>query len=998
MKKALSPKNVSFFFVASDSLVKNIPIECKKGQRKMPPAEHNIYGSYISKEDKLYPILMDGKKCHMMLENKIRYSDTVIFHCRLDVSKEQFLTKLEALFNQPTEGSLIIFTGDGSKETGNWIIENAKSSKNAPDEIRFEDVTRIWKKRTSSQMHLLLIMDSNYSGHWIKKLQKIGEYTISIQASCRDNQKCFEDPKLGSYFIHNLFKVVMQKTSEHILDEIAGFQTPCFYGHFHDVYRIFGLKLKFDSWEDIRKALHQESHGNWPHILPPPKNSNSKLNLQHQAHSINWDKDLPHHTDPNGKKYEGSFDRHGKKEGFGVLYDKQFLVEYKGEFKNDKKNGNGSVYDHYGVKVFEGTFQNDVQIGFGQLYDQEGFKKIEGFCQDMKLIGEGFEFDRNENIVYRGTYKNDKRFGHGIEFYPNKVIKHEGNWGDGKLNGEVNDYTIDGSFLFQGTYRNGHRNGLGKMYHDNGLLKYEGPFFNGLFHGQGKVYSKLGDVIVEGQFIKGALDGPCTVFYVDGTEMWSGDFMNGKPIQMPAPKQTELKQYFNTVADLGNKPAVTNLGHKNSKEATRNNGFESRKSDAVKPKTSLTSRGRAQSVTKPNPAIKYGSKLPKLDSEMLLSKNEFIPPQPEPKKLEQDKQTNQKLPSSSRKNTGKVSDQFTKKTDAENSIQPQQNQNVIQINPTSEEHAYQENLFLAEELNLNDITAAIEEAIDKADEKERKIDKNHDFEHIYSQNAEFFEEVLSEKRLQSMQNLATHEPITALNVKVSPSEGFVKKRHPEVNKEDDLIRADLGKPPSLGMQNDSFGSPGSILKPQSTSFKSPPLKPIEDHLLSNLSKTSHGDSHNDNLRYGEFLRNNHQNDPDAKSDSKSGQSEPKSDRKSLQSVQKSDRKSSQPEPKKSKGAIQIPHVPIGNFQFAPLSYKDEYGITEENGLIEKIVKSKQTQHVRSKSVSTKMGVTRGSSRSSKTSAQTRQHIKQKSFVGTLTSHEGSVPEKVRFVI
>lgn len=54
-------------------------------------------------------------------------------------------------------------------------------------------------------MQLLLILDFNYSGKWVKTLIEEDNNTISIQASCKPSQKS-NTGEFGSFFTYNLLK------------------------------------------------------------------------------------------------------------------------------------------------------------------------------------------------------------------------------------------------------------------------------------------------------------------------------------------------------------------------------------------------------------------------------------------------------------------------------------------------------------------------------------------------------------------------------------------------------------------------------------------------------------------------------------------------------------------------------------------------------------------------------------------------------------------------
>jgi len=51
-----------------------------------------------------------------------------------------------------------------SQNNGNWLFDDQDRQKI----ISFPDILKIWRRKVKNQKHLLLIIDSDYSGHWCR--------------------------------------------------------------------------------------------------------------------------------------------------------------------------------------------------------------------------------------------------------------------------------------------------------------------------------------------------------------------------------------------------------------------------------------------------------------------------------------------------------------------------------------------------------------------------------------------------------------------------------------------------------------------------------------------------------------------------------------------------------------------------------------------------------------------------------------------------------------
>jgi hypothetical protein len=155
--------------------------------------------------------------------------------------------------------------------------------------------------------------------------------------------------------------------------------------------------------------------------------------------------------------YKGSWNKKGKKEGFGI-YINSTGDKYIGFFKNDLFNGKGCLINSNG-NYFEGNFLNGKINGKGKL----------------KLL--------KENYIYEGEFKEDKANGFGKENY-NNIKYYEGNFINGKKEGEGIFKWNDGS-IYKGNFLNGNINGKGFFEWKDGR-KYNGEFLNGKIEGKGE--------------------------------------------------------------------------------------------------------------------------------------------------------------------------------------------------------------------------------------------------------------------------------------------------------------------------------------------------------------------------------------------------------------------------------------------------------------------------------------------------------------------------------
>ena len=115
--------------------------------------------------------------------------------------------------------------------------------------------------------------------------------------------------------------------------------------------------------------------------------------------------------DKDGNIYFGDFQNgdfmDGKFEGFG----KQYLGNgeyYIGNFKNNKRNGHGILYNKEDQIIYEGDFSDDKIEGKGKKYNESDGLIYEGDFVDGKYEGEGkLYLKENLELIYTGKFENN---------------------------------------------------------------------------------------------------------------------------------------------------------------------------------------------------------------------------------------------------------------------------------------------------------------------------------------------------------------------------------------------------------------------------------------------------------------------------------------------------------------------------------------------------------------------------------------------------------------
>lgn len=525
------------------------------------PREHLIrkekgkYSKYLDREEKPTTIEKDHEKLIEAFYD--RYEENEDLYCNNVLKNDQMsvMERLENFFNtNKYNASLVVYSGNAEKGTGNWLIESCDNyGNNKVETVDFDDIIIAWRarKHPKKNFRLLIIHDGNYSGTWCKRLFKNGTTSVSIQASCQANQKSAEDKHIGSIFLHNFFKVVTKKNSERIFEPRLTKQWPKFYGSFTEVFKYFGLLLKYNSWWDMKLAVGITKWGDWPKVSIPLGfggylgENNKKTMADVLGVSPDEVGDDPlglgaadggalglgafgfDNEDPDMAYYEGDVDN-AMRNGFGIQKNDTGDILYEGQWKDNYQHGKGMIYYPNGNVEYEGDIEYGVREGYGQRYYPDGTLMYDGWWKGDKFEGKGKFYWPNGVLKYDGEWKDGKEDGFGILYDEDGNKIYEGYWKNGKFHGDGIEWHPDGRLKYKGEYKNGKPSGFGREYYDNGQVKYEGGFLEGLYHGYGKIFNSEGELQFEGMFRFGRPEGDGIAYYMNGNVLYKGDFENGK--------------------------------------------------------------------------------------------------------------------------------------------------------------------------------------------------------------------------------------------------------------------------------------------------------------------------------------------------------------------------------------------------------------------------------------------------------------------------------------
>ena len=255
--------------------------------------------------------------------------------------------------------------------------------------------------------------------------------------------------------------------------------------------KLFDTKYSKENW---KKFYKEEEYKNLLSNVTEKNSNNNKYHLKTKCLLTKY----------KGERclYKGEININNNFNGYGILYMKNNITYYEGNFINNDFTGWGRHINNNGV-CYEGFFIKNILNSKGEIIqiDENGNKNIyKGDIINFKKEGKGIE--ENKNFKYEGDFLNDIKHGKG------KII-----------------YFNSGDF-YEGEFKNGEINGFG-FYIWKNKHSYEGNFINGKMHGYG-IYKWPDGNIYEGQYKNNIKEGEGEFIWKDGRK-FKGNFKNGRP-------------------------------------------------------------------------------------------------------------------------------------------------------------------------------------------------------------------------------------------------------------------------------------------------------------------------------------------------------------------------------------------------------------------------------------------------------------------------------------
>ena len=191
----------------------------------------------------------------------------------------------------------------------------------------------------------------------------------------------------------------------------------------------------------------------------------------------------------------------GKRFGYGILFDKDGRIIYKGNWKNNKPHGKGTCFYANGVPFVIGAWYQGKLSGLVNVHHHEGRLLYTGDWE--KYNGDGFLFHHLFGFMtYQGNFREGKPCGRGrrcrmdyssarlSSLEPNNV--YEGNFEAGSPNGQgIRMFRWRFCFLLtKGNFIDGSCHGCGEEYFTSGdrIFFSKGDMVDDYRHGNGKLY------------------------------------------------------------------------------------------------------------------------------------------------------------------------------------------------------------------------------------------------------------------------------------------------------------------------------------------------------------------------------------------------------------------------------------------------------------------------------------------------------------------------------
>lgn len=205
--------------------------------------------------------------------------------------------------------------------------------------------------------------------------------------------------------------------------------------------------------------------------------------------------------------FKGTYDEQGRKQGYGKLYYKNKVKQYKGQFKDGLADGVGKFFYENGVMQYEGNWCKGKKHEYGIYYRKNGTRIYKGFIINDKQQGQGTSYCDVGVKRYKGEFSNGVQSGYGIEYDQDSKVAYEGCVENGDRCGEGNLFFLakielgvlyfgDGTKNYAGLFEKDQPHGVGKRYYQDPqgkeMVLYHGKFFNGSTHGEGVLFHENG--------------------------------------------------------------------------------------------------------------------------------------------------------------------------------------------------------------------------------------------------------------------------------------------------------------------------------------------------------------------------------------------------------------------------------------------------------------------------------------------------------------------------
>ena len=363
--------------------------------------------------------------------------------------KRNILIRMKEMFEDIRYDSSVVYLTGPAAKTGAFLIESKDFGE---EELTLAEIVTEWKKRSSKQKHLLVILEANYSGKWVKELAAMKIPDVSVFAACREKEKILNS-SFGGMFMHNFLKYLAKHQLENIIPVAA---TPVFGGNYLLCKKWTNFFLNFNSWGAMMTV--QKS-------------------------------DFSEITYENGKYIGYMLDAQKNHWGmFGWTSGAFKDCRYYGEFVAGQLKGNGVMVYKNG-RTYEGGFNQNAPDGYGEELFENGDSYKGKYKKGFK-VGDGIYSYFNGDL-YKGEFADNKPSGKGILTLKNGSV-FEGNFKDGKCNGK-GIFRYNNGDMYEGDWVNSLKHGDGKYNYDNGDV-YEGQFVNGVRHGLGKLLISTGEI------------------------------------------------------------------------------------------------------------------------------------------------------------------------------------------------------------------------------------------------------------------------------------------------------------------------------------------------------------------------------------------------------------------------------------------------------------------------------------------------------------------------